>query len=93
MTTQIVSTKQLIPDGIWGYRKAIGSFLAVVIALVAQAWADGSISSAEWSTIALGAASAAVATFLLPNDVKATPPAPVLPVDVVEPGKHEAPEL
>jgi uncharacterized membrane protein len=83
VTTPITTTSQLEPDGIWGYRKAIGSFLAVVIALIAQAWGDGTITSAEWGTVALGAASAAVATFLLPNAIKQTPPAPVAPVDEV----------
>lgn len=78
-------TSQTEPDGWRGYRKAIRAFLTVVIALVAQAWADGTITSAEWGTIALGSASAAVAAFLLPNDFKelevAVPPTPARNVD------------
>lgn len=77
----ITSTKQLIPDGVWGYRKAIGAFVTAMIVLVADAWADGSITPAEWKTIALGAVPAAIAAWGLANAIKPTPPAPVLPND------------
>lgn len=93
-TVTVTSTSQLDAAGLAGYRKAIGAFLTVVIALVAQAWADGSITSAEWGTIALGSASAAVAAFLLPNAVKqvevAVPPTPADHVDADTYGDHAA---
>jgi uncharacterized membrane protein len=79
ITNPITSTRQLTWDGIWGYRKAIGAFLAVVVSLVAKAWADGSITSAEWRDIAIASVSGAIATYLLPNAIKPTPPAPVVP--------------
>lgn len=81
MTTPIVSTAQLTPDGIWGYRKAIGTFVTALVALVANAWADGTITSAEWRTIVVGAVPAALAAFALANAVVPTPPAPVKPID------------
>lgn len=77
----LTTTKQLTWDGIWGYRKAIGAFLAVVVSLVAKAWADGSITSAEWRDIGIASVSGALATYLLPNAIKDTPPAPVKPIE------------
>jgi hypothetical protein len=77
--TQIVSTSQLQPDGLRGYRKAIGAFIVSFGALLTDAWADGSITTAEWKTIGIGSVSAAFIAWLLPNAVRPTPPAPVDP--------------
>lgn len=98
MTEQIVSTKQLIPDGILGYAKAVVAFLVSLGgALLTVLPADGTLdqlSTAQWIGIAVTVLGTTGAVFGVPNAVKPTPPAPVLPADepVVDdtPGRHAA---
>jgi hypothetical protein len=81
MTIPVPPT-QVEPDGIAGYTKAIVALLTPLIILVADAWADGSITAAEWKTIALGALPVAVAVYFFANKIRVRPPLPpVQPVD------------
>lgn len=96
MSEQIRSTKQLIPDGLAGYGKAIVAFVySVVAALLLVLPTDGGfgdLTTAQW----LGVAALVLGpggVLGVANKVKPTPPAPVLPSDEDdEPGKHAAPE-
>lgn len=74
----ITSTKQLIPDGIAGYRKAISAvvgLLGTVLVAVQPSLPAGS-DWARWVGIGI-AVCGAVGVYLAANAVKATPPAPV----------------
>lgn len=96
MTTPTVPipSDQVEPDGVAGYTKAIVALFTPLVILIADAWADGSITPAEWKTIALGALPVAVGVFYAVNKIRVKPPIPPAavapPVVVDEPGKHEA---
>jgi hypothetical protein len=77
MTTPIVSTSQLIPDGVAGYAKSIAALVAAVLVAVAEFLPD------DWQKIvqAVIAVCGVVAVWGVPNAVRPTPPAPVLPAD------------
>lgn len=79
--TQIVSTKQLTPDGILGYAKGIAAVVAVVLGAAASYLPD---AWDQWVQLTL-AVCGAIAVIAVPNAVKPTPPAQVEPA-----GKHEA---
>lgn len=76
----ITSTKQLIPDGIAGYAKAVAAFVGFVIATVLQNIPDLDADLKKWLTLASVLVSG-IAVWGLPNAVKPTPPAPVEPAD------------
>ena len=77
-----VSTKQLIPDGIAKYRKAISAFVGLLGTVLVAVQPSLPVGS-EWARwVGIGVAvCGAVGVYLAANAVKPTPPAPVLPVD------------
>ncbi len=90
---QIVSTKQLIPDGLAGYAKTIVAFvysvIAAVLLVIPTDGGFGDLTTVQWLGVAalvLGPAG----VLGVANKVKPTPPAPVLPADDDEPGRHAA---
>lgn len=102
MTTPIVSTKQLIPDGLAGYAKTWVAFLGSAIQAVLPFVPTTHVNAIHYLQIAAALLTVA-GVYLIPNAVKPTPPAPVLPVEdapAADPageigfgglhGKHEA---
>lgn len=80
---EFTSSSDTVPDGIFGYSKAIGAAAAPLIALVADAIADGSITGAEWKTIAIAVVTAGFAAYALANKVAGLKPGVINPVPVV----------
>jgi hypothetical protein len=76
----LTSTKQLIPDGaVAGYAKFwVAALSAVLVAVLPFLPIDSDVF--RWVTIAV-AVLGAISVLLVPNAIKPTPPAPVLPND------------
>lgn len=81
MTTPIVSTKQLIPDGVAGYAKAIAAFVTMLVEAITP-FIELDVDTARIVHIVV-AVLGVLAVYGIPNAVKPTPPAPVLPAEEV----------
>jgi hypothetical protein len=57
----------LIPAGIAGFAKAIAAAATAAVAVFVDAIADGSVTQAEWKTIAIAGFTAGVGAYLFPN--------------------------
>jgi hypothetical protein len=84
-TVTVTKTSQLEAAGLAGYSKAIAAFVAVAVAMLAKALADGSITGAEWRDLAISSVSAGLAAYAADNRVKdvevAVPPTPRANID------------